>query len=71
MYLKINENLVPFFIEHLQPRPKGQAMVKFMDVDSTEDASLLAGCEILYSNRNVAKTKRHTTYIRLKLKDIR
>ncbi len=46
VFLKINENLVPFFIEQLQPRPKGQAMVKFMDVDSTEEASLLAGCDI-------------------------
>ena len=46
VYLKLNENLVPFFIELIQPRPKGQAMVKFMDVDSTEDASALAGCDI-------------------------
>jgi len=46
VYLKLNENLVPFFIELLQLRPKGQAMVKFLDVDSTEDASLLAGCDI-------------------------
>jgi 16S rRNA processing protein RimM len=46
VFLRINENLVPFFIELLQPRAKGQALVKFLDVDSTEDASLLAGCEI-------------------------
>ena len=46
VFLRINENLVPFFIELLQPRPKGQAMVKFLDVDSTEDASRLAGCDI-------------------------
>jgi len=46
VYLKLNENLVPFFIELLQPKAKGQAMVKFLDVDSTEDASLLAGCDI-------------------------
>jgi 16S rRNA processing protein RimM len=46
VYLKINENLVPFFIELIQPKTKGQAMVKFLDVGSTEDASLLAGCDI-------------------------
>jgi 16S rRNA processing protein RimM len=46
VYLKINENLVPFFIEFLQPKAKGQAMVKFLDVDSTEDASLLSGCGV-------------------------
>ena len=46
VYLKINENLIPFFIELIQPKAKGQAMVKFLDVDCTEDATLLAGCEI-------------------------
>lgn len=46
VFLSINENLVPFFIELLQPRPKGQAIVKFIDIDSSEDASHLAGCEI-------------------------
>jgi 16S rRNA processing protein RimM len=46
VYLKINENLVPFFIELLQPKAKGQAMVKFMDVDSTDDATQLADCDI-------------------------
>jgi 16S rRNA processing protein RimM len=46
VYLKINESLVPFFIELIQPKAKGQAMVKFLDVDSTDDASLLAGCDI-------------------------
>ena len=46
VFLKMNENLVPFFIELLQPRSKGQALVKFIDVDSTEDATLLAGRKI-------------------------
>ena len=57
VFLKINENLVPFFIEHLQLRPKDQAMVKFMDVDSTEDASLLAGCEIYIPLEMLPKPK--------------
>ena len=46
VFLKINENLVPFFIELLQPRPKNQALVKLMDIETSEDASLYAGCEI-------------------------
>jgi len=46
VFVEINENLVPFFIELNQPKPKNQALIKFMDVDSTEDASLLAGCDI-------------------------
>jgi 16S rRNA processing protein RimM len=44
VFIKINENLVPFFIERLERRPKSQALVKLMDIDSTEDASALSGC---------------------------
>ena len=62
VYLNINENLVPFFIEHLQSRPKGQAMVKFMDVDSTEDASLLAGCGIFVPIALLPKQKGSQLY---------
>ncbi len=46
VFLKINENLVPFFIEQLQIRPKKQALVKFFDLDSTEEANQLSGSEI-------------------------
>ncbi len=62
VYLKINENLVPFFIEILQTRPKGQAMVKFFDVDSTEDASPLAGCDIFIPLTLLPKQKGTTLY---------
>jgi 16S rRNA processing protein RimM len=57
VYLKINENLVPFFIELIQPKAKGQAMVKFLDVDSAEDASLLAGCDIFIPPAMLPKQK--------------
>ena len=57
VYLKINENLVPFFIELIQPRPKSQAMVKFLDVDNTEDASQLAGCDIFIPLEMLPKQK--------------
>ncbi len=46
VFVKINENLVPFFIENLERRPKSQAMVKLMDVNSTEETSVLTGCNI-------------------------
>jgi 16S rRNA processing protein RimM len=45
VFIKLNENLVPFFIDSLERRPKSQAIVKFMDVDDPEEASLLAGCD--------------------------
>jgi len=62
VYLKINENLVPFFIELIQPKAKGQAMVKFLDVDSTEDASLLAGCDIFIPLAMLPKQKGAQVY---------
>ncbi|MFZ4546286.1 MAG: ribosome maturation factor RimM [Bacteroidales bacterium] len=57
VFLKINENLVPFFIELLQPRPKNQALVKLMDIETAEDASPLAGCEIYIPLEIVPKQK--------------
>ena len=57
VYLKINENLVPFFIELLQPKAKGQALVKFLDVDSTDESSLLSGCDIFIPIAQLPKQK--------------
>jgi len=62
VYLKINENLVPFFIELIQPKAKGQVMVKFLDVESTGDASLLAGCEVFIPIAIVPKPKGSQLY---------
>lgn len=44
VFVKINENLVPFFIENLERRPKNQAIVKLYDVENTDDASAIEGC---------------------------
>ncbi len=57
VFLKINENLIPFFIELIQPRPKNQALVKLMDIDTSEDASPLAGCEIYIPHAILPKQK--------------
>jgi 16S rRNA processing protein RimM len=62
VYLKINENLVPFFIKLIQPKAKGQAMVKFLDVDSTEEASLLTGCDIFVPIALLPKQKGKQLY---------
>jgi 16S rRNA processing protein RimM len=62
VYLKINENLVPFFIYFLQPRPKNQALVKLMDIETSEDASLLSGCEIYIPMAILPKQKNTGLY---------
>jgi 16S rRNA processing protein RimM len=46
VFVKLNENLVPFFIEKIQLRPKNQAVVSLVDVNETDDADLFVGAEI-------------------------
>jgi 16S rRNA processing protein RimM len=46
VFLKINENLVPFFIEQIHPKTKNQAVVKFLDINSADEAFILANLGI-------------------------
>jgi len=57
VFIKLNVNLVPFFIESLQPRPKNQAIVKFMDIDSAEEAEMMSGCEFYIPIEMLPKAK--------------
>ena len=41
VYIDINDQLTPFFVESLKPRDKGFATVKFEGVDSDNDAKVL------------------------------
>ena len=43
VFIKLNENLVPFTIDSIQLRPKKQAVVRFHDVNETDDAELFVG----------------------------
>ena len=43
VFIKLNENLVPFSIDSIQLRPKKQAVVRFHDVNETDDAELFVG----------------------------
>lgn len=43
VFIKLNENLVPFSIDSIQLRPKKQAVVRLHDVDEADDAELLVG----------------------------
>lgn len=58
VFLKINENLVPFFIEIIQPKSKGQVLVKFLDVNDADDALQLAGCAAFIPRNLLPKPKR-------------
>jgi 16S rRNA processing protein RimM len=43
VFIKLNENLVPFSIDSIQLRPKKQAVVRLHDVTVTDDAELFVG----------------------------
>jgi len=62
VFIKLNENLVPFFIETLQVRPKNQAIVKFFDIENSEDATTLAGCSFYIPFGLLTKTKKSGSY---------
>lgn len=62
VFVKIGDNLIPFFIEHLERRPKNQAMVKFLDVDSSTDTIALAGCFVFTPSALLAKAKGSQLY---------
>jgi 16S rRNA processing protein RimM len=46
VFVKLDKNLIPFFIDTLERKPKNQAIVKLLDVDTAEEATSLAGCDI-------------------------
>ena len=43
VFIRLHGNVVPFFIEHLSKKTNSQHLVKFLDVDSTEDAGEIIG----------------------------
>jgi len=43
VFIKLNENLVPFSIDSFQLRPRKQAVVRLHDVIETDDAELFVG----------------------------
>lgn len=46
VFVRMNNQLIPFFIDSLELRHNNNAVVKFTDVDDVEMASLLLGCEL-------------------------
>lgn len=46
VFVQMNKQLIPFFIETLELRHNNNAVATFSDIDSVEQASLLLGCEL-------------------------
>lgn len=62
VFLKINENLVPFFIERIQPKSKGQVLVKLLDVESADEAQLLAGSAVYIARTLLPRQKKSAAF---------
>ena len=45
VFVRMNNQLIPFFIEDVELRHKNNAVVHFSDVDNPEQASMLIGSE--------------------------
>lgn len=44
VFVRMNNQLIPFFIEYIELKHKNNAVVLFSDVDNTDQASMLIGC---------------------------
>ena len=46
VFVRMNNQLIPFFIDDIELRHKNNAILSFSDVDNPEQASMLLGCEL-------------------------
>jgi 16S rRNA processing protein RimM len=46
VFVRMNNQLIPFFIQNIELRHKNNAVLTFEDVDNPEQASMLTGCEM-------------------------
>lgn len=46
VFVRMNAQLIPFFIEDIELRHNNQAVVTFLDIDTPEQAAILTGCEM-------------------------
>ena len=63
-FVKIGEDLVPFFIEQFRVNPKNQVVVKFLDVDQDNEISPLLGRDVYIQPSSLPKSssKRDTLF---------
>jgi 16S rRNA processing protein RimM len=62
VFILLQGNLVPFFIDHIEFKARNQAIVKLLDIESIEDTNLLAGSKLFLPNTFKPRKKRRTAY---------
>jgi 16S rRNA processing protein RimM len=58
VFIQINGNLIPFFIDNFQLKGRNQALIKFLDLNSTEEMTPLTNCLIFLPNTLKPKTRK-------------
>lgn len=46
VFVRMNNQLIPFFIDNIELRHNNNAVITFTDVDNPEQASMLKGCDL-------------------------
>jgi 16S rRNA processing protein RimM len=59
VFLDLNGNLIPFFIDALQTRPGKMLQVRFFDVNQATEAEKLKGCGVYISPALLPAEKKH------------
>lgn len=62
VFIRFNQSLIPFFIESVQIKPKNQAIVKFQDVDTQDDAAMFSGCSLFLPLSSLPKLSGNKFY---------
>jgi 16S rRNA processing protein RimM len=70
VFVEYDKKLVPFFLERIQLRDRGHALVKFEDVDTEKGAKNLVGCPLYLPLDNLPQLEEDEFY-HFELKDFK
>jgi 16S rRNA processing protein RimM len=58
VFIQLQGNLIPFFIDHYRMKSNNQSLVKLLDINSNDDAAPLLGCGLFLPNSMKPKTRK-------------
>jgi 16S rRNA processing protein RimM len=61
VFIQLHGNLIPFFIDSFRMKANNQALVKLLDVDSTEDMTSFQGCGVFLPESSRPRKSRGTS----------
>ena len=63
VFVEYDKKLVPFFLERIQLRDRGHALVKFEDIDTEKQAKNLVGCPLYLPLDNLPQLEEDEFYL--------